>query len=214
MIKGIGMLPVVTAFQAERAAMALLADAPLEPYLECAVDVHEWYPAQHMIDMLKLIARVNLPELGVQPAFEFFGSVAAQRDLQGVQDAVYKSHRTEAAGWYRGAVTEQHRPADYLRRAFGLYQLYYDQGEFRLTRMAERVVEAELVGQPTPIAEFCMITTGFARELQRVVKAPGKIELTACRAFGDARCTWTVSFDEGVDVSSLELLQAPPVPST
>jgi hypothetical protein len=206
MIKGIGMLPVVTAFQAERTAMEVLADAALRPYLDCKVDIHEWYPARDMIEMLKLIARVNLPDLSTQAAFEFFGSVAAQRDLRGAQDTVYKSHRTEAAGWYRGAVTEQHRPADYLRRAFGLYQLYYDQGEYRLTRIAERTVEAELVGQPEAISEFCMITTGFAHELHRVFNVPGSVEMTGCKALGDARCVWTVMFDPSLDVSSLDSL--------
>jgi len=204
MIKGIGMLPVVTAFQAEREATALLAEEAIKPYLDCKVDLQEWYPARHMIEMLKLVARINLPDLGTQAAFEFFGSVAAQRDLQGTQDNIYKTHRTEAAGWYRGAVTEQHRPADYLRRAFGLYQLYYDRGEFRLLRTATHTVEAELAADVEPIAEFCMITTGFANELNRAFKVPGRVEMTGCKAFGDARCTWSVTFDKSLDVSSLD----------
>jgi hypothetical protein len=55
-----------------------------------------------------------------------------------------------------------------------------------------------------PIAEFCMITTGFANELNRAFKVPGRVEMTGCKAFGDARCTWNVAFDKSVDVSSLD----------
>lgn len=206
MVKGIGMVPVVAAFQADRAAMALLADEDLKVYLDGKIDVHEWYPAAHMVALLELIARVNLPEQSKQASFEFFGSVAAQRDLQGSQNTIYKTHRAEGAGWYRGAIKEEHRPHDYLRRAFGLYQLYYDSGEFALHRLDDRTVEAELVCDVDPSAELCMITTGYAQELHRSFAMPAKIAQASCRAFGDERCTWTVTFDEGVDVSSLQAL--------
>lgn len=201
-MRGTGLIPAVAALQSDSEKYAQYLPEHLEHYLELRVDPNDWYPTEDVVALLQVFAHVELPDLSMEQRFQYFGAVSARRDLDGTQESVMEQFRTVDAGVWKGAVRKGQDYGDVVRRAFGMHQLYYDSGEFLLVRAAERLVTAQFVDFPAR-RELCHLALGYAREIAVIVELPATIDLTACRAYGDDACMFSVAFADDADVSDL-----------
>lgn len=206
-MKGTGLLPVVSAFRAERPILEPLLPEHLRHYIDEDVNVAGWYPVEDVFEMMRVMAKGLMPQVSTQRAFEYFGAVAAERDLQGKQDLVRETHRV-VAGFYEGAISKKHDLATTVRRACGLTQLYYDAGELVARRIGERTLSLRLVGQPFIGEEPCHVTRGYFLQILRMVGIHSGFEKVSCRARGDAQCEWHFVVPEGIDVASLKAFES------
>jgi len=201
-VHGTGILPIVAALRSNREKYSRYLPEHLERYLTLEVEPADWYPTEDLVALLQVFAHVEVPDTELEERFQYFGAVSARRDIDGTQNAVRERFRTEHAGIWKGALKKGQDHAEVLRRAFGMHQLYYDRGEFRLERASERVVTATLHDFPAR-RELCHLTLGYAREIVSIVELPATIDMTACRAYGDECCLFTVSFRDDADVADL-----------
>lgn len=205
-IKGTAMLPVVSALRAERATLEPMLPPELLHYIDDDVNVAGWYPIEDVLTLMRTMARGLMPEVETKRTFEYFGAVAAERDLQGKQDLVRETHRV-TAGFYEGAISKKHDLATTVRRACGLHQLYYDVGELVARRIGERTLALRTEHQPWVGEELCHITRGYFLQILRFIAVHSDLEKVSCRARGDAHCEWHFVVPEGIDVSSLKTFE-------
>lgn len=205
-IKGTAMLPIVSAFRAERATLDPLLPAELQHYVDDDVNVAGWYPIEDVLALMRIMARGLMPQVETKRTFEYFGAVAAERDLQGKQDLVRETHRV-TAGFYEGAISKKHDLATTVRRACGLHQLYYDVGELVARRIDERTLALRTENQPFVGEELCHITRGYFLQILRIIGVQCDLEKVSCRARGDAVCEWHFVVPEGTDASSLKVFE-------
>jgi hypothetical protein len=85
------------------------------------------------------------------------------------------------------------QPDFFFRRVAGLWKQFNDEGEMITHEIGERSGAIELAGLKTPNALFCLVLTGWIREVSTAlgIQDPSPRH-TECRARGDARCYWDV----------------------
>lgn len=205
-IKGTALLPIVSAFRAESATLDPMLPPQLRHYIDEDVDIAGWYPIEDVLELMRIMAKGLMPQVTTQRTFEYFGAVAAERDLQGKQDLVRETHRV-IAGFYEGAISKKHDLATTVRRACGLHQLYYDVGELIPRRIGERTLSLRTEHQPFVGEELCHITRGYFLQILRMIAVQSDLQKVSCRARGDAACEWHFVVPEGIDVSSLKAFE-------
>jgi len=146
--KGVGLLPIVQALRGHPQAHALIPHS-LQHYLTSKVLPSAWYPELHCEELLDVLARTLESKGTTRDVWSFFGRVAAQRDLAGMQHEVSPPARIDSAGVYRkiGTASEVDVAGLFLR-ASKLWQLYHDTGEMLFARspLSDCSVVTRLVG--------------------------------------------------------------------
>jgi hypothetical protein len=151
MYKGIGVFPVVAALSAHaRGPQAV--PATLRHYLEESVVITEWYPESEFIELCQCLARV-LEADGMTDVWSYFGRVAAERDLKGIQDAIPVERRVRLAGAYRRfAADELLSVTSWIQRLPKLWSLYHDSGNMVVGRASGAYSAVlRLCGYPAPL---------------------------------------------------------------
>lgn len=133
-LKGTGFLPVIKSLNLNPAWRDAVP-ADLKYYLEDHVVTSAWYPEADYHVLLHLLAELVAQEGRVKDVWEYFGIVAAQRDLVGLQNLVPPSRRMEVAGIYRNFVGHEPTSIYSLFVRYGkLWSLYHDTGVASVSR--------------------------------------------------------------------------------
>ena len=85
------------------------------------------------------------------------------------------------------------QPEFFLRRVAGLWRQFNDEGEMLAHAIGERSGAMEVRGIEKPSAVFCLVLTGWIREVATALGIQNPVARhTECRTRGDARCYWEV----------------------
>jgi hypothetical protein len=134
--KGTGLLPIVKALAHHPAGPAAVP-AELKHYLDDYVVSSGWYPEHDYHVLLHILAELVMKERRVPDVWEYFGKVAAQRDLSGVQSLIPARSRLHVAGIYRNFVSREATGIYSLfARLSKLWSLYHDTGKMDIGRGA------------------------------------------------------------------------------
>jgi hypothetical protein len=169
MYKGIGFLPVVAALRGH-ARGPRAVPAALTHYLADGVVVTQWYPETDFIELCQCLADV-LEADGMPDVWRYFGSVAAERDLMGVQDRIPAERRVRLAGAYRlFTADEAISVTKWIQRLPKLWPLYHDTGHMVVGRTASATYEAvlRLCDYPSPLPKnYLLLHTVYFAEYAR-----------------------------------------------
>lgn len=199
--KGLLLEPVVQALVAERARVEPAVPEALRHYLDEAVYRGEWYPTADLIALLRVIIEVFGRGEPASRAFRYFGTVAAQRDLRGEQSLVPERMHTKKAGAFSGVIQPNQDLETLLRRAFGMWLVYHDAGEFVIERKGDGSMSVVQKGYPLVAEEHCFMITGYTHEVFRLAEIRCRFEKQTCRAHGDARCEWRLTYEDAVEAA-------------
>jgi hypothetical protein len=175
---------------------------PLKRYLDEPVLASSWYPFEDYEALMDLLASTIDPELVPGDPYEFFGRVAAQRDIGGSQERVPEKQRAATAGVYRNTVLAGQGVAGQIRRVLGIRKHYFTMSSYDAKRTGERTLAIRGVDFPVASSGVCANVTGFLDEAFTMLHL-GHVTKVACKAAGNAECTWQLRVDPGVDVSEL-----------
>lgn len=199
--KGTGFTPVLQALRSLPDARRLVPK-DLWHYLDGSVLATGWYPERHHTQLIEALARSDevarlVERSGAASVWQYFGRVAAQRDLAGDQEAVPPATRTGSSGVYRGLVKPESDPEQVFARVRKLWSLYHDTGEIVCERLRgdDQTVLLSFRGfrftgtgveelQLAYVEQFLRLS-GFA--------ATGSVRSSTAR--GDRRSEWAVRLD-------------------
>lgn len=205
-VKGAALAGTVAALKPAAAKNPELVPEALRHYLSESIEVGNWYPFEHYLALMKILASTIDPASVKGDVYRSFGIIGARRDLQGTQDAVPEDQRAHQAAVYSGKLKGVTGLATLVRRGLHLRELYYSRGYYKVKRLAERKLLVTLHDFP-PCAELCAVSTGYLIEVFRTAKVTTWVERVSCRGNGDAECRWELRFDDKVDVTDLKLFE-------
>ncbi len=150
-------MPVVTALRAHPRGPQSVP-ASLQHYLNRQLVATEWYPEDDLNALLQSLAQV-LAQDGMTDVWDYFGRVAAQRDLKGSQAAVPVERRVKTAGIYRPFARDQvTNVASLFLRLSKLWTLYHDAGRLLTGRSTSNDC-----GAVVRLVDFDLPTPGIVR---------------------------------------------------
>ena len=139
----------------------------------------EWHPMDELVDFLRCAEAV----LPTERKFEISEAVGAA------------GARKNTAGQLKRFAFYIVRHDYALKRIAGMWRQFNDAGAMHLRELDEGHALIEVSDVPSPEEHFCATLTGWCVEVTRAV---GLGRTTAvhseCRARGDARCVWDVTW--------------------
>ena len=134
--KGIGLLPVVQALNAEPRAQAHVPD-DLRHYLTAKLLPSAWYPEADYERLLQALASGTGRTKRGGDVWTSFGRVAARRDIAGTEADVPIGSRTGISGTYRNLMFPPGDVAGLFYRIGKIWRLYHDSGQISIAKHAE-----------------------------------------------------------------------------
>ena len=187
--KGIGLLPVVQALNADPRAQAHVPD-DLRHYLTAKLLPSAWYAEADYERLLQALASgIGRAKLG-SDAWTYFGRAAARRDIAGSQEDVPARSRTEISGTYRNLLFPPGDVAGLFYRISKIWRLYHDSGQVSIARHAESsaTVVVQLHDFSFSSRGLVDLQTGYMTEFARIGGIVMRGELARC-ALGSASLT-------------------------
>ncbi|MBM4363644.1 MAG: hypothetical protein FJ104_13260 [Deltaproteobacteria bacterium] len=199
--KGTGFTPVLQALRSLPEPRGLLPK-DLWHYLDGAILATGWYPERHHTQLIEALARspevTRLAERsGAASVWQYFGRVAAQRDLAGDQDSLPPSTRTGGRGVYRGLLKPASDPEQVFARVRKLWSLYHDTGEIVVERVRDddQTVVLSFRGYRFGGAGVEELQLAYVEQFLRLsgLAVVGSIRSSTAR--GDRRSEWALRLD-------------------
>ncbi len=179
-IKAQGLLNAAKFIEAEygRDALGAVIRACSEPVRDryiSAIAIN-WHPVEEFLEFVETADKIL--GHGKGRLIEEIGAAGARANMKGIVVRV---------AFYMA------QPEFFLRRVAGLWRQFNDEGEMLAHGIGERSGAMEVVGIEKPNAVFCMVLTGWIREVALAlgIQNPSPRH-TQCRTRGDARCYWDV----------------------
>jgi hypothetical protein len=145
----------------------------------------EWHPVAEFIQFMEVAERVLRARDG-QLAREM-GAHGARQNLRGV---------VKRSLFYLAS------PDYLLRRIAGLWQQFNDRGAMHLRHLDDKYGHLEVEGVPEPHRLFCATLTGWTEVVAEAVGLmQPRVTHAECRADGDARCLWHVTWSRKADAT-------------
>lgn len=192
-IKGVAVLSLLPALKAVPGA-AETVPADLQHYLQDAILPSAWYPERDFDRLVETLARnIDPTVLGGESVWSFFGRVAAQRDIAGMQNQVPNRSRSDVAGTYRHL--RSGNPKD-LALIFGrlkaVWRLYRDTGRLTIARhsTAPYTIVLRVVDYTFSSPGTIAIQSAYANEAARLLGVQMEGELVRSKAQGDPYYEW------------------------
>jgi hypothetical protein len=146
----------------------------------------EWHPLAEFIDFMEVAERVTRAKDGALA--REMGANGARQNLKGV---------VKRSLFYLAS------PDYLLRRIAGLWQQFNDRGAMHLRHLDDRYGILEVEGVPEPHRLFCATLTGWTEVVAEAVGfIKPQVQHRECRASGDERCLWHVTWAHKADGSA------------
>lgn len=181
-IKAQGLLNAGKWIEETRGPEALaevLAECPLElrQRYETAIAI-EWHPMSELCDFIRIAARVL--GLSDRAIAREVGAVGARSNTRGIM---------KRALFYLAT------PNFLLKRIAGMWSQFNDRGSMKLSHLDDEYAMIEVTGVPEPDAVFCGTLTGWVGVIAEAVGLVDPVgRHVECRARGDERCAWKVTW--------------------
>jgi predicted hydrocarbon binding protein len=177
MIHAAGWLEETHGREAVSRALSLSSRAVNDRYVT-AISI-EWHPVEELYEWLAAIE-----------------SAVGFGDARTAYESGAYSARLNTRGVMKRSLFYLSSPEFLLRRITGLWTQFNQQGVMHLRHFDERRVSIELADLPSPNRLLCASITGWVHVTSEAVGARGaRVEHTHCRARGDARCLFEVTWN-------------------
>ena len=189
--KGIGLLPVVQALNAEPRAQAHVPD-DLRHYLTLKLLPSAWYPEADYERLVQALASALGRAKRGSDVWTFFGRAAARRDIAGSEDEVPVGSRTGISGTYRNLMFPPGDVAGLFYRIGKIWSLYHDTGHVSIARDGERsaVVVVQLHNFSFSARGLVDLQTGYMTEFARIGGIAMQGELVRAAVGGGSLTEW------------------------